>query len=248
MGLKGKIAIVTGAATGIGKATTVLFAKNGAVPVIADIDISNAKKVRKEIEKIGVSTIAVEVDVSNVDAIKNMVHAVVDQFGTVDILVNNAAVVHDTAIEDIDEKEWDRIMAINLKSVFFCTQQVLPYMIKKRWGRIINLSSIAGRMGGYAGGLGYTASKAGIIGLTMGFARRVAEHNITVNVIAPGPTKTDILKNIPEKRMAKVIDLIPLKRLGRPENVGETVVFLATEGADFITGAVIDINGGIFMG
>ena len=121
-------------------------------------------------------------------------------------------------------------------------------MIMKRWGRIINLSSIAGRMGGYAGGLGYTASKAGIIGLTLGFARRVAEHNITVNVIAPGPTKTEILKNIPEERMAKVIDLIPLKRLGRPENVGETVVFLATEGADFITGAVIDVNGGIFMG
>lgn len=248
MGLKGKIAIVTGSATGIGKATAILFAKNGAVPVIADIDISGAEQVKKEIEKIGISTAAIEVDVSDVDAIKDMVNSVVDRFGTVDILVNNAAVVHDTAIEDIDENEWDRIMAINLKSVFFCTQQVLPYMIKKRWGRIINLSSIAGRMGGYAGGLGYTASKAGIIGLTLGFARRVAEHNITVNVIAPGPTKTEILKNIPEERMAKVIDLIPLKRLGRPENIGETVVFLATEGADFITGAVIDVNGGIFMG
>ena len=121
-------------------------------------------------------------------------------------------------------------------------------MKKKRWGRIINMSSIAGRMGGYAGGLGYTASKAGIIGLTMGFARRVAEYNITVNTIAPGPTETPILKGLLEEKLAKVIELIPLRRVGNPENIGDTVAFLVSEGAGFITGAVIDINGGIFMG
>jgi NAD(P)-dependent dehydrogenase (short-subunit alcohol dehydrogenase family) len=248
MSFNGKIAIVTGAAKGIGKAISLSLARSGVLPVIADVDKENAEKVRKEIEEVGISTMAIDVDVSNVQAIKDMVNIVIERFGTIDILVNNAAIVHDTAIEDIDENEWDRIMAINLKSVFFCSQQVLPYMKKKRWGRIINMSSIAGRMGGYAGGLGYTASKAGIIGLTMGFARRVADYNITVNAIAPGPTKTEILKNIPEDRMAKVIGLIPLKRLGRPENIAETVAFLVSDGADFITGAIIDVNGGIFMG
>jgi NAD(P)-dependent dehydrogenase (short-subunit alcohol dehydrogenase family) len=248
MGLDGKVAIVTGAAKGIGKAISLALAKNGVLPVIVDIDLKNAEMVRNEIEEAGISTIALDVDVSNVEAIKGMVKNVIERFGTVDILVNNAAIVHDTDIEDIDEEEWDRIMAVNLKSVFFCSQQVLPYMKKQGWGRIINLSSIAGRMGGYAGGLGYSASKAGIIGLSMGFARRVAAQNITVNVIAPGPTKTEILKNIPEDRMAKVIEIIPMKRLGRPENIAETVVFLVSEGADFITGAIIDVNGGIFMG
>jgi NAD(P)-dependent dehydrogenase (short-subunit alcohol dehydrogenase family) len=132
--------------------------------------------------------------------------------------------------------------------VFFASQLVLPYMKKKRMGRIINMSSSAGRMGGYANGVGYAASKGGIIGLTMSFARKVAEYNVTVNAVAPGTTDTEILDAIPEVQKQKLRELIPLKRLGKPKNIADVVTFLASDGAEFITGAVIDVNGGLFMG
>jgi len=243
-----RIAIVTGAGQGIGRAIALALARKGTVPVIADVNEKTSKQVTREIEKMGFQTMAVQVDVSNVDAIKGMVNTVVGKFGTVDILVNNAGILHTTPIEDIIEEEWDRMMAINLKGVFFTSQQVLPYMKDKRWGRIINISSLAGRMGGYGNGVGYAAAKAGIIGLTMSFARRVAEYNITVNAVAPGTTETEIIKQMSEERIAKLKELIPMKRLGKPENTAEVVCFLASDAAEFITGAVIDVNGGMFMG
>jgi NAD(P)-dependent dehydrogenase (short-subunit alcohol dehydrogenase family) len=243
-----KIAIVTGAGQGIGRSIALALAKKGMVAVIADVNEKTSKEVAQEIEKMGSQTMAVQVDVSDVNAIKGMVNTVVGKFGTVDILVNNAGILHTTAIEDITEEEWDRMMAINLKGVFFASQQVLPYMKNKRWGRIINISSLAGRMGGYGNGVGYAASKAGIIGLTMSFARKVAEYNITVNAVAPGTTETEIIRQLSEERIAKLKELIPMKRLGRPENTADVVAFLASDEAEFITGAVIDVNGGMFTG
>jgi 3-oxoacyl-[acyl-carrier protein] reductase len=248
MKLKGSIAIVTGAGQGIGKAIALCFAKHGAVPIVVDLNEDTSKQVVKEIEQLGIQTIYIKLDVSDVPSIRRMVKTVVQEFGTINILVNNAGIVHGTSIEDITENEWDRMLAVNLKGAFFTSQQVLPYMKEKRHGRIINISSNAGRMGGYANGLAYSASKAGIIGLTMGFARRVAEYNITVNAVAPGTTETDIIKQLPADKIEKVKELIPLKRMGKPEEIAEVVIFLASEGAGFMTGAVLDVNGGMFMG
>ena len=248
MSLVGKVAIVTGAGQGIGRAISLSLAKKGAGLVIADINSETASKVAEVIRDTGGKAIAHKTDVSKVDEIKTLVNRTVQEFGTVDILVNNAGIFHTTPVEDITEEEWDRMMAINLKSVFFLSQQVLPFMKAKKSGRIISMSSLAGRMGGYANGVGYSASKAGIIGLTMALARRVAEFNITVNAVAPGTTESEIIKQISQEKLDAIKESIPLKRLGKPENIAEVVAFLASEEAEFITGAVIDVNGGMFMG
>ena len=248
MNMNGKIAIVTGAGQGIGRAIAVALAQKGAGLTIADINDITAEKVAGEIGAAGGKAVAVKTDVSRVEDIKKLVEKTVRKFGTVDILVNNAGILHSTPIEDITEEEWDSMMAVNLKSVFFASQQVLPYMKSKRSGRIINISSLAGRMGGYTNGVGYSASKAGIIGLTMAMARRVAEFNITVNAIAPGTTETDIFKQISGEKLEALKQTIPMKRFGKPENIAEVAAFLASDAADFITGAVIDVNGGMFMG
>ena len=248
MSLEGNIAIVTGAGQGIGKAIAFMLASKGAIPVIVDIDENKAKQVVEELKNTGKESLAIKIDVSSVEEIKSMVHSVIDIYGKVDILVNNVAMLHSTAIKDITEPEWDRIMAVNLKSVFFISQQVLPNMEKNGYGRIINISSNAGRMGGYENGLAYSASKAAVIGLTYGMARRVAETGITVNVVAPGPTETNILKQLGPEKKRSLEAIIPMSRLGKPEEIAYVVAFLAGKEASYITGAVIDVNGGLFMG
>jgi NAD(P)-dependent dehydrogenase (short-subunit alcohol dehydrogenase family) len=248
MNVEGKIAVITGAAQGLGKAIALGFADSGAVPVIVDINREKAAAVRAEINKKGCDAIEIIADVSNTGELKAMADTVLAKYGTVDVLVNNAGIVHTTPIEDITEAEWDHMMAVNLKSVFFASQLVLPAMKKQRRGRIINMSSSAGRMGGYANGVGYAASKAGILGLTMSFARKVAEEGITVNAVAPGTTETEIIEAFSEELKLKLKQMIPMKRLGKPKNIADVVVFLASDEAEFITGAVIDVNGGLFMG
>lgn len=245
--LKGKVAVVTGAGQGLGKAIAESLAQKGACVVLADIQFDKVKQVAAVIARAGGKALPLEADVSKVADIRRMVQATVDGFGGLDILVNNAGILHQTAIEDITEEEWDRIMAVNLKSVFFSIQQALPFMKVKKGGRIISISSLAGRMGGYANGVAYSASKAGIIGLTRAVARRVADFGITVNALAPGTTETDIIKGLSPGQIDMLKQTIPLKRLGRPDNVSELVAFLCSEAADFITGAVIDVNGGIYM-
>ena len=245
--LEGKVALVTGAGQGLGKAIAESLAQKGACVALADIQFDKVKQVAAAIAQDGGKALSVEADVSKVADIRRMIQATVDGFGGLDILVNNAGILHLTAIEDITEEEWDRIMAVNLKSVFFSIQQVLPFMKEKKGGRIISISSLAGRMGGYANGVAYSASKAGIIGLTRAVARRVADFGITVNALAPGTTETDIIKGLSPGQIDMLKQTIPLKRLGRPDNVSELVAFLCSEAADFITGAVIDVNGGIYM-
>jgi 3-oxoacyl-[acyl-carrier protein] reductase len=248
MRLSGKIAVVTGAGRGLGKAIALRLAEEGAGVAVVDINGETARCVQKEVGERGVRSLSCCADVSNVSQVKSMVLSVVKELGTVDILVNNAGILHTTAIENITEEEWDRLLAVNLKSVFFTSQQVLPYMKRKRYGRIVNISSSAGRMGGYGNGVGYAASKAGIIGLTMSFARKVAEFGVTVNAVAPGTTETEIIQALSEETKQMLKNLIPMKRLGTPKNVADAVAFLASGEADFITGAVIDVNGGLFMG
>jgi 3-oxoacyl-[acyl-carrier protein] reductase len=245
--LKEKVAIVTGAGQGLGKAIAESLASKGCSVAVVDIKVPEAQSVAEGIMRSGGKAIAVGADVSKVDEIRRMVRETVAAFCGIDILVNNAGILHQTAIEDITEEEWDRIMAVNLKSVFFSMQQVLPSMKSRGSGRIISISSLAGRMGGYANGVAYSASKAGIIGLTRAVARRLASFAITVNAIAPGTTETDIIKNLSVEQIDMLKEAIPLKRLGRPDNTSELVAFLCTDAADFITGAVIDVNGGIYM-
>ncbi len=246
--MKGRIALVTGGGQGIGRAIVLALADKGVIPVIADINGQNASEVVDQVKAMGIESMYITVDLSDVNAIADMVGQIVGRYGRIDILVNNAGVLHSTAIEDLTEEEWDQILNINLKSVFFISQQVYKHMKQNRFGRIINISSMAGRMGGYANGLAYSASKAGVLGLTMGFARRVAEYNITVNAVAPGTTESEILKLFTPEQVEALKSQIPLKRLGSPEKIGELVAFLASDHADYITGAVIDINGGMFMG
>ncbi len=246
--MTGKVAIVTGAGQGIGKAIALALHKRGAAAAIVDINHCNAEKTAGEIVHAGGKAVAIRADVSIVEDIRGMVEKTVREFGSVDILVNNAGILSKTPVEEITEAEWDRIMNVNLKGVLFATQQVLPYMKQKGFGRIINLSSVAGRMGGYADVPAYAASKAGIIGLTRAVARRVAEYGITVNAVAPGTTETGIIKQLSSNDIEMLKQQIPMRKLGRPENIADTVSFLASEEAEFITGVVLDVNGGIYMG
>ncbi len=244
----GEVAIITGAAQGIGKAIAERFCAEGAKSAVVDINESKGKACAEALRNQGADARFFRCDVTKVDQICGCVQAVADAFGRIDILVNNAGILHTTPIEDVTEEEWDRMMAINLKSVFFMAQQVIPFLKSQGKGVILNMSSLAGRMGGIANGLGYTASKAGIIGLTYGLAYRLAEHNINVNAIAPGTTQTDIIKAISPERLASLMASIPLGRLGTPQDIAHAAVFLTSPQAGFITGAVLDVNGGMFMG
>lgn len=248
METKNRVAIVTGAAKGIGRAIAVAFAERGIIPVIADIDEDGARLAVEEIRQKGMEAMAYKVDVASVAGIAQMVRETVNKFGRVDILVNNAGVLSKASIEELDETEWDRVMNINVKSAVFASQQVLKYMTEQGWGRIINISSMAGRMGGFSTGCAYSASKAALIGLTMCIARKVAGKNITVNAIAPGTTRTDLAKGFTPEELRKLEQSVLVGRLGEPEDIAQTAVFLASDAASFITGTVIDVNGGTFMG
>ena len=244
----GEVAVITGAAQGIGKAIAERYCNEGARVAVVDINAAKGEVCAKAIRAGGGDAQFFECDVANAQAISGCIKKIAGAFGRIDILVNNAGVLHTTPIEEVTEQEWDRMMAVNLKSVFFASQQVIPYMRKQGGGAILNMSSIAGRMGGIANGLGYSASKAGIIGLTYGFANRLAKDNITVNAIAPGTTKTDIISAISPERLEEVKKSIPMGRLGTPQEIAAAAVFLTSPKAGFITGAVLDINGGMFVG
>ena len=248
MDLEDRVAIVTGGAKGIGRSIACLLAEEGAKVVIADIDLERASESSDDINKKGLHAYPIRVDVADPESIKKMVKKVVSEYNRVDILVNNAGILHSTPIEDITVDEWDDMMNINLRGAFFASKEVLSVMKERRSGRIINISSLAGRMGGYANGVAYSASKAGLIGLTQAMARRVAEYGITINAVAPGTTEGEMIKKLPDEKIEMLKQAIPMKRFGKPENIAKTVAFLASDAADYITGAVIDINGGIYMG
>jgi len=242
-------ALITGGSRGIGLGIARKLAEKGYW--IAINGIRNEKEITGTLQELGSRTEKVIYCQGNI-AIKQDRETILDtvkkEFGHLNVLVNNAGILHSTPVEEITEAEWDKILAVNLKSVFFTSQKVLPHMKQKGWGRIINMSSLAGRMGGYKNGLAYSASKAGIIGVSRGLATRVAEFGITVNAIAPGTTESDIIKQFSAEAKEDLKKMIPLGRLGATADIANLALFLASDISGFITGAVIDINGGMYLG
>ncbi len=246
MKLIGKVALVTGAAQGIGKAIALLLARNGADIVVADINLEKAEETAREIESIGPKAMAFKVNVAHLSDLERMVEAILERFGKIDILVNNAGITRDKLILRMTEEDWDTVLNVNLKGTFNCTKVVVRHMAKQRGGKIVNIASVVGEMGN-AGQVNYSASKAGVIGLTKTIAREFAQRRINVNAIAPGYIETPMTEVLPEKVKEELKRLIPMERLGKPEDVAEAVLFLVSEASNYITGQVLNVNGGIYM-
>ena len=244
---EGRIAIVTGATRGIGRVIAIQLAKAGVKVAIVGRDEEKAKDVLSQINTIGGDAIYVLGDISQDRECERIVDAVYSAFGQIDILVNCAGALTSTPLENITREEWDRLLAVNLSGTFFMIQKAIPFLEKSKSGRIINISSNAGRMGGYANSQAYTASKGGVIAITKGIARQLAPRGITVNVVCPGTTETEMSQLYDKQTREKLIGRIPLGRLGKPEDTAAAVCFFASEEAGFLTGAVLDVNGGMYM-
>ena len=247
MQLKGKTAIVTGGSRGIGKSIAIELASRGAnIAINCTKSIESAETVIKEIQKMGVSGMAVKADVSKREEVENLVNEVLKAFGSIDILVNNAGITKDNLIIRMSEKDFDDVISINLKGAFICTKAVLKAMIRQKSGKIINISSVVGIIGN-KGQSNYAAAKAGLIGFTKSAAKELARCNICVNAVAPGYIETDMSAILPEQVKAAYLNSIPLNRAGRPQDIAKAVLFLASEYSDYITGQVINIDGGMVM-
>jgi 3-oxoacyl-[acyl-carrier protein] reductase len=240
------VALVTGAAQGIGKAISLLLAKHGADIVVSDILLEKATETAKEIETMGRKAMAVRVDVSKLGDVEQMVDAILKQFGKIDILVNNAGITRDKLILRMSEEDWDAVINVNLKGTFICTRAVVRHMAKQRYGKIVSIASVTGEMGN-AGQVNYAASKAGVIGLTKTIAREFAQRGINVNAIAPGYIQTPMTDVLSDKVKEDLKRLIPMDRLGQPGDVAEAVLFLVSDRSSYITGHVLNVNGGIYM-
>ena len=246
MALNGKVAVVTGAAQGIGKTITLLLAEKGASLVLCDINLEAAEETAREIEERGSKCLVLKSDVSNFQDAEKIIKQAVERFGSIDVLINNAGITKDNVLLRMKEEQWDQVMAVNLKGTFNFTKAVIKVMLRKRSGRIVNIASITGMMGN-AGQANYSASKAGVIGFTKAVAREYADRGITVNAVAPGFIATAMTDAIPEKEKEELIKQIPMKKLGTPEDVANAVYFLASDEARYITGHVIGVNGGLYM-
>jgi 3-oxoacyl-[acyl-carrier protein] reductase len=246
--LKEKVAIVTGAARGLGKAIALGLARRGASVVVVDIDLENAKEVASEIQENGSQAVAVKADVTDQDQVDHIFTTAVNTFGRVDILVNNAAIILTAPLLETTLDQWDRIMAVNARSVFLCSKAALKLMMAQRSGKIINIASVAGkRGGGLLGNSSYAASKGAVIAFTKGVAREGAPYAINVNAITPGYSDIGMTKDLePEKRQALLAG-IPLGRTSKPEDIANAVCFLASDEASFITGEIMDVDGGLMM-
>ena len=245
--LEGKTALVTGASRGIGKAIALRLAKEGAnIAINFAGNVAAAEEVKAAIEADGGKAILVQADVSDSAAVDAMVKTVVDTFGGIDILVNNAGITRDGLLMRMKEEDWDAVLNTNLKSIFLCTKAVSKLMMKKRSGRIVNMSSVVG-VNGNAGQANYSAAKAGAIGFTKSMAKELAGRGITVNAIAPGFIQTDMTAVLPEAVKESMAKSIPLGRLGAPEEIAGTVLFLVSDCASYITGQVINVDGGMVM-
>lgn len=246
MTLRGKVAVVTGGTRGIGRAVVVALAREGATITLCARDPILLEKFSAELESSGTQVLALKANVTQPPEVEEMIERCVARYGQVDILVNNAGITRDNLVLRMKDEEWDAVLDVNLKGVFYCTRAVLRPMIKQRGGRIINLTSVVAVMGN-AGQANYVAAKAGIIGFTKATAREVASRGITVNAVAPGFIETDMTRALDPELQERMRSHIPLGRFGKPEEVAELVAFLASEKAAYMTGQVIHLNGGLWM-
>ncbi|WP_238860584.1 3-oxoacyl-[acyl-carrier-protein] reductase [Clostridium sp. YIM B02569] len=245
--LKGKCAIVTGASRGIGKAIALKLASLGANIVLNyRSNEKEALEVENEIKGMGVETLCVKGDISKSEEVDNLINSAKEKFGTIDIMVNNAGITKDGLIIRMKEEDFDNVIDVNLKGVFNCLKAITPIMMKQKHGKIINLSSVVG-ITGNAGQVNYSASKAGVIGMTKSLAREIGSRGITVNAVAPGYIETDMTEALADKYKEEMKKTIPLKRLGKASDVANVVAFLASESADYVTGQVIQVDGGMLM-
>ena len=246
MRLKDKVALITGAAGGIGEATARRFAAEGARVAVNDANAAGAEKVAQQIQGAGGQATAVPGDVTRRAEVEAMVGRVMAAWGRVDILVNNAGIYRDAMAAKMTEEQWDQVLGVNLKGSFLCAQAVLPGMRERGWGRVVNTSSIGAL--GNIGQANYAASKAGVIGLTKTLALEYAKYGVTVNCVAPGATMTAMVAGIPDNIRAKIIEKIPMARIASPEEIANAHCFLASEEASFITGQVLFVDGGMSVG
>ncbi len=248
MTLSGHVALVTGASQGIGRACALKLAAQGATVAVAARNQEKLNALVGEITASGGKASAFTLDVSDEEQIKSVFKAAISQLGKIDILVNNAGITRDQLVMRMKRADWDAVINTNLTSAYLCTQQAIGSMLKQRWGRIINITSIFGQTG-QAGQANYASSKAGLIGLTMALAREVASRNITCNAVAPGFIETAMTSALSDELKQKAVDnMIPLGRVGTPEDVANAVAFLASDEASYITGHVLNVNGGMLMG
>ncbi len=248
MSFEGKTAVITGASRGIGRAIAEIFAERGANVVIADINEAQAQETAHEIAAdTGQRTLAVKVDVSDLASCQQMVDTSLAEFSKIDILVNNAGVTRDNLIMRMDEKDFDFVININLKGVWNCSKAVVRSMMKQRYGRIVNVSSVSG-IGGLPGQTNYSASKAGVIGLTKALAKEVAARNITVNAVAPGYVSTVLTQDLSDEIKDFASRITPIQRWAEPEEIAYAVAFFASDEAAYITGQVLRIDGGMLLG
>jgi 3-oxoacyl-[acyl-carrier protein] reductase len=249
MSLSGRVALVTGASQGIGRTVALRLAKDGATVAVAARNQEKLNELVAEIIGAGGQAAAFALDVCDEDQVKATVKAIIStpQFGKIDILVNNAGITRDQLVMRMKRADWDAVLQTNLTSAYLCIQAVMSSMLKQRWGRIINITSIFGQMG-QAGQANYSASKAGLIGLTMAIAREVGSRNITCNAIAPGFIETAMTAVLSDEFKQAAVKQIPLGRVGTSEDVAGAVAFLASDDASYITGHVLNVNGGMLMG
>ena len=252
MGLEEKVTIVTGGASGIGRATVLALSQEGMHVVISDINGEAAKNLESSLTHKGMPALAVETDVSDYQQVKELTQKTLARFGRIDILVNNAGISpkHEgrkRRLWEIGVEEWDRVINVDLNSCFYCCHEIVPHMIHNRWGRIINISSVAARTVTHVAPSHYTTAKAGILGLTRALASELGPYGITVNAIAPGRIATPMQRDIPPEINLELNNRTPLGRLGTVEEIAGVIMFLISEAASFMTGTTIDVNGGLVM-
>src|ERR1700678_3007493 len=247
MSLSGRVAFVTGASQGIGRACALKLAKAGATVAVAARNKEKLNELVNEIASSSGKAAVFALDVADEEQVKSAIKLAISQFGKIDILVNNAGITRDQLVMRMKRADWDAVLQTNLTSAYLCIQQVTSSMLKQRWGRIINITSVFGQMG-QAGQANYAASKAGLIGLTMAIAREVGSRNITCNAVAPGFIETSMTAALSEEFKQNAVKQIPLGRVGSPEDVAGAVRFLVSDDASYITGHVLNVNGGLLMG